>query len=45
MEHVTRQEEKLTAGHAMSAFRSKLHPVVTAPPQEQVAGSVNPLLQ
>jgi len=30
-------------GHGAIAFRSKLQPVVTDPPQEQVAGSVNPL--
>ena len=39
------ERAKLTRGHVVSAFRSMLQPVVTSPSQEQVAGSVKPLLQ
>jgi hypothetical protein len=35
---------KLTEGHDISAARSMLQPVVTEPAQEQVAGTVKPLL-
>jgi hypothetical protein len=39
------ERAQLTRGHVVSAFRSMLQPVVTAPSQEQVAGSVKPFLQ